>query len=65
MTFTTIIAINAVLDLAIVLALAAVVYLTHRHLHEAARPDTVHPSEPFLARVALPAHEAEELAEAA
>ncbi len=65
MTLTTIIAINAVLDLAVVLALAAIVHLAHRWHHDATRPKTARSSGRLPAHAALSSNEAERLAEAA
>jgi hypothetical protein len=65
MTFTTLIALNAALDLAVVLAVFAIVYFTHRRRHDAVKPETILPSEIVPSRLRLPADEASELAEAA
>ena len=65
MTNTTIITLNAVLDLAVVLAVFAIVRFTHlltRHDH---RGETFHPSQPIPLRLALSADEVEELSQAA
>jgi hypothetical protein len=65
MTQTTLITVNALLDLAVVLAIFAIVRFTHvlhRHDH---RGETVHPSQPIPLRLALSADEVEELSQAA
>jgi hypothetical protein len=65
MTHTTLITVNAVLDLAAVLAVFAIVRFTHRlHRHDRAG-ETLHPSQPLPLRLALPADEADELSRAA
>jgi hypothetical protein len=65
MSLTTTIILNAILDLAVVLAVFAVVRFAHR-LHRYERgAETVHLSEPLPLSLALPQPEAEELAEAA
>lgn len=64
MNLPLVIALNAVLDLALVLAVLAVVRFAHR-LHDEARPETVHPSQPIPLHIALPAHGLDELARAA
>ncbi|MGH3048677.1 MAG: hypothetical protein ACRDLK_00855 [Gaiellaceae bacterium] len=51
MTTTTIILINALLDLAVVGALAAAVR-TGLRLRDAERPETLHPSQPIPLRIA-------------
>ena len=55
MTHTTLITVNAVLDLAVVLAVFAIVWATHR----------LQPLRPIPLHLALPADEAEELSRAA
>jgi hypothetical protein len=65
MNITTIITLNAILDLAAVLSVFALVRFTHRLHHHEVAPETVHPSQPIPLRLALPTDEAEELAEAA
>ncbi len=65
MTQTTLITMNAVLDLAVVLAVFAIVRFTHRlHLYDR-HGETLHPSQPLPLRLALPADEADELSQAA
>jgi hypothetical protein len=65
MTLPTLIPLIALLDLAVVLALFAVVRLTHRlHLYEQ-RPETLHPSQPIPLRLAVPREETNDLAEVA
>jgi hypothetical protein len=64
MNLPTLIAVNALLDLAAILVLFAVVRLAHR-LHHEERPETLHPSQPIPLRLALPAKEREQLARAA
>jgi hypothetical protein len=62
MNLTTIIILNAILDLAVVLAVFAVVRFTHRlHLYDR-HPETV---RALPLTLALPHDEVEELAEAA
>jgi hypothetical protein len=65
MNLTTIIILNAILDLAVVFAVFAVVRLTHRLHRYDHLPETLHPSQPIPLSLAIPQHEAEELAEAA
>lgn len=65
MTLTTIIILNAILDLAVVLAVFAVVRFTHRLHRYEHRPETLHPSQPIPLSLALPQDEAGELARAA
>jgi hypothetical protein len=55
MTHTTITTVNAVLDLLVVLAVFAIVWLTHR----------LQPSQPIQLRLASPADRAEDLSRAA
>jgi hypothetical protein len=65
MTQTTLITVNALLDLAVVLAIFAIVRFTHvlhRHDHLG---ETIHPSQPIPLRLALPAEEVGELSQAA
>ncbi len=64
MSLTTIIILNAILDLAVVLAVFSVVRFTHRLHRYDHLPETLYPSQPIPLSLALP-HEAEELAEAA
>ena len=65
MTHTTLITVNAVLDLAVVLAVFAIVRFTHRlHRHDH-HSETLHLAPPLPLRLALPADEAEELSKAA
>jgi hypothetical protein len=62
---TSVIALNATLDLVALVAVFAVVRFTrrlHRYDH---RAETVLPSQPIARRLALADHEVEELAEAA
>ena len=65
MTHTTLITVNAVLDLAVVLAVFAVVRFTHRLQRHDRQGETLHPSQPLPRRLALPADEAEDLSQAA
>jgi hypothetical protein len=65
MSLTTSILLNTILDLAVVLAIFAIVRLTHRLHRYEHRPETLHPSQPIPLRLALPREEAEGLAEAA
>jgi len=65
MTQTTLITMNAVLDLALVVAIFAVVRLTHLLDRRDRRGETLHPSQPLPLHLALPADEAEELSRAA
>lgn len=65
MTLTTLIALNAALDLAVVLAVIAIVRFTHRLHHQDVRPETLHPSQPLPISVVLTHREADELAKAA
>ncbi len=65
MTQTTLITVNAVLDLALVLAIFAVIRFTHLLDRHDLRGETLHPSQPLPLRLALPADEAEELSRAA
>jgi hypothetical protein len=65
MNIHSLIPLIALLDLAVVLALFAVVRLTHRlHLHEQ-RPETLLPSQPIPIHLALQAEETDGLAKAA
>jgi hypothetical protein len=65
MTYTTLITVNALLDLAVVLAIFAVVRFAHR-LHLREHPgEPLHLSQPIPLRLALPDHEAEKLSKAA
>jgi hypothetical protein len=65
MTLTALIALNAILDLAVVAAVFAVVWFTH-HLHDHdARPESAHPSQPLPVRVVLTRRAADDLAQAA
>jgi len=65
MTHTALITVNAVLDLAVVLAVFAIVRFTHvLHRHDQ-HGETVHPSQPIPLRLALSADEVEELSQAA
>ena len=54
MTHTTLITVNAVLDLAVVLAIFAVVRFTHRLDRHDRRGETLHPSQPLPLHLALP-----------
>ncbi len=65
MTLTTLIAVNAVLDLAVVLAVLAIVRFMHRLDRGAARPESRRSPERFPTRHALSARDADELADAA
>ncbi len=65
MNLTTIIILNAILDLAVVLAVFAVFRFTHRLHRYDRRPETLHPSQPIPLSLALPQDQAEELAVAA
>jgi hypothetical protein len=65
MSLTTIIILNAALDLTVVLAVFAVVRLTHRLHRYDHLPETIHPSQPIPLSLAIPQDEAEELARAA
>ena len=65
MTHTTMITVNAVLDLAVVLAIFAIVRLTHRVDRPDHRGETLHPSQPIPLHLALPADEVGELSSAA
>ena len=65
MTHTTLITVNAVLDLAVVLAVFAIVRFTHRLQRDDRQGETLHPSQPLPLRLALPADEAEDLSQAA
>lgn len=62
MTSTTLITVNALLDLAALLAVFAIVWLTHRHPR---RAESRHLSQPIPLHLVLPADEAEELSRAA
>ena len=65
MTHTTMITVNAVLDLAVVLAIFVIVRLTHRLDRHDRRSETLHPSQPIPLHLALPADEVGELSSAA
>ena len=65
MTITTLLTVNALLDLAAVITVFAIVRLTHRLDRHGPRAETVHPSQPIPLRLALPRDEAEELGKAA
>ena len=65
MTHTTMITVNAVLDLAVVLAVFAIVRLTHRLDRHDRHSETLHPSRPIPLHLALPADEVGELSSAA
>jgi HAMP domain-containing protein len=65
MTHTTLITVNAVLDLAVVLAVFAIVRFTHRLHRLDHHGETLHLSQPLPLRLALPADEVEELSNAA
>jgi hypothetical protein len=65
MTQTTLITLNAILDLAVVLAVVALVRLTHRIDRHDRRGETLHPMQPIPLHMALPADEAGELSRAA
>jgi hypothetical protein len=62
MTSTTLITVNALLDLAALLAVFAILRLTHRHDRPA---ESRHLSQPIPLHLVLPADEAEELSRAA
>jgi hypothetical protein len=64
MTTTTAVIVNVLLGIGIIGALALVVRLTHR-IPEAARTETLHPSQPLELRLALQPEEADELARVA
>jgi hypothetical protein len=59
------ITVNAVLDLAVVLAIFAIVRFTHRLDRHDRRGRTLHPSQPVPLHLALPADEVGELSNAA
>ena len=65
MTQTTLITLNAVLDLAIVLAILALVRFAHRLDRHDRRGETLHPSQPIPLHLTLPADEVGELSRAA
>ena len=65
MSLTTIIILNAILDLGVVLAMFGVVRFAHRLHRYDHLPETVHPSQPLPLALALPQNADEELAEAA
>jgi hypothetical protein len=64
MTTTTAIIVNILLGIGIIGALALVVRLAHR-IPEAARTETLHPSQPLELRLALQTDEVDELARVA
>jgi hypothetical protein len=64
MTTTTAIIVNVLLGVGIIGALALVVRLAHR-IPEAARTETLHPSQPLELRLALQKDEVDELARVA
>ena len=64
MTTTTAVIVNVLLGIGIIGALALVVRLAHR-VPEAARSETLHPSQPLELRLALRKEEEDELARVA
>ncbi len=65
MTLTTLITVNAFLDLAVVLAVLAVIRFAHRLPAHQDLGETAHPSQPISLRLALASDEADELSRAA
>jgi hypothetical protein len=65
MTHTTMITVNAVLDLAVVLGIFAIVRLTHRLDRHDQSGATLHPAQPIPLHLALPADEVGDLSNAA
>jgi len=65
MTPTTLIPLIAVLDLAVLLAIFAIVRFTHRLDRHDRRSATLQPSQPIPQHIALPADAVEELSRAA
>jgi hypothetical protein len=65
MTQTTLITLNAILDLAVVLAILALVRFTHVLDRQDRRGENLHPTQPIPLHLALPADEVGELSRAA
>lgn len=65
MTLTTLIALNAILDLAVALAVVAIVRFTHLLHHDDAQTEHLHLFRPLPLHVVLPPDEDDEVARAA